>query len=193
MLVPSREIVTNPAMLYIAMGIIGATVMPHNLYLHSSIVQTRAYPRTDAGKRDAIKWATIDSTIALMLALFVNASIVIVAAVAFHDTGNQDVAEIEHAYRAAVAAARPRHRLDAVRGGAARLGPQLDGDGDARRADRHGGLPAPPPAALGAAARHPRHRHRPGGGRDRALRRARHRATSWSSARSSSRCSCPSR
>ncbi len=97
-LLPSREIVTNPAMLYIAMGIIGATVMPHNLYLHSSIVQTRAYPRTDEGKREAIKWAVTDSTIALMLALFVNASILIVAAVAFHDTGNQDVAEIERAY-----------------------------------------------------------------------------------------------
>ncbi len=97
-LVPSREIVTNPAMLYIAMGIIGATVMPHNLYLHSSIVQTRAYPRTDAGKREAIKWATTDSTIALMLALFVNASILIVAAVAFHGTGYEDVAEIERAY-----------------------------------------------------------------------------------------------
>ena len=97
-LLPAREIVTNPAMLYIAMGIIGATVMPHNLYLHSSIVQTRAYPRTPAGKRDAIKWATTDSTIALMLALFVNASILIVAAVAFHDTGNQDVGEIERAY-----------------------------------------------------------------------------------------------
>src|SRR4051795_5502586 len=68
--VPSTEIVTNPEMLYIAIGIIGATVMPHNLYLHSSIVQTRAYPRSDAGRRDAIKWATTDSTIALMLALF---------------------------------------------------------------------------------------------------------------------------
>ena len=99
MFVPSREIVTNPAMLYIAMGMIGATVMPHNLYLHSSIVQTRAYPRTEPGKRDAIKWATADSTIALMLALFVNASIVIVAAVAFHDTGNHEVAEIQDAYR----------------------------------------------------------------------------------------------
>ncbi|TGT47516.1 divalent metal cation transporter, partial [Mesorhizobium sp. M00.F.Ca.ET.170.01.1.1] len=92
--VPSSEIVTNPAMLYIAIGIIGATVMPHNLYLHSSIVQTRAYERTDAGKRDAIKWATADSTIALILALFVNASILIVAAVAFHDTGHHHVAEI---------------------------------------------------------------------------------------------------
>ncbi|MDE1995946.1 MAG: Nramp family divalent metal transporter [Rhizobiaceae bacterium] len=95
---PSPEIVTNPQMLYIAMGIIGATVMPHNLYLHSSIVQTRAYKRTDEGKRDAIKWATTDSTIALMLALFVNAAILIVAAVAFHDTGHSDVAEIGQAF-----------------------------------------------------------------------------------------------
>ncbi len=98
-LLPSREIVTNPAMLYIAMGIIGATVMPHNLYLHSSIVQTRAYPRTEPGKRDAIKWATIDSTVALMLALFVNASILIVAAVAFHGTGHENVGEIQEAYQ----------------------------------------------------------------------------------------------
>jgi len=99
MFVPSSEIVTNPAMLYIAIGIIGATVMPHNLYLHSSIVQTRAYERTDAGKRDAIKWATADSTIALMLALFVNAAILIVSAVAFHNSGHQDVAEIEDAFK----------------------------------------------------------------------------------------------
>ncbi|CAN7565686.1 Nramp family divalent metal transporter [Mesorhizobium sp. LjNodule214] len=98
MFVPSSAIVTNPEMLYIAIGIIGATVMPHNLYLHSSIVQTRAYERTEAGKRDAIKWATTDSTIALILALFVNASILIVAAVAFHSTGHQDVAEIGQAF-----------------------------------------------------------------------------------------------
>jgi manganese transport protein len=95
---PSSEIVTNPAMLYIAIGIIGATVMPHNLYLHSSIVQTRAFKRTEAGRRDAIKWATTDSTIALMLALFINAAILIVAAAAFHDTGHQDVAEIGQAF-----------------------------------------------------------------------------------------------
>jgi manganese transport protein len=73
--------------------------MPHNPYLHSSIVQTRAYERTDKGKRDAIKWATTDSTIALMLALFVNASILIVSAVAFHGSGHEDVAEIGHAYQ----------------------------------------------------------------------------------------------
>ncbi len=98
LLVPSRQIVTDPAMLYIAIGMIGATVMPHNLYLHSSLVQTRAYPRTEPGRRDAIKWATADSTIALMLALFVNAAILIVAAVAFHGTGHQDVAEIGQAF-----------------------------------------------------------------------------------------------
>jgi len=96
--IPSSEIVTNHEMLYVAIGIIGATVMPHNLYLHSSIVQTRAYERTDAGRRDAIKWATTDSTIALMLALFINASILIVAAAAFHETGHADVAEIGQAF-----------------------------------------------------------------------------------------------
>lgn len=95
---PSPEIVTNPAMLYIAIGIIGATVMPHNLYLHSSIVQTRAYPRTVEGKRDAIKWATTDSTIALMLALFINAAILIVAASVFHSSGRTDIAEIGQAH-----------------------------------------------------------------------------------------------
>ncbi|MGR6432267.1 Nramp family divalent metal transporter [Rhizobium sp. PAMB 3182] len=97
--VPTGEIVTNPAMLYIAIGIIGATVMPHNLYLHSSIVQTRAYERTETGKREAIKWATIDSTIALMMALFINAAILIIAAAAFHTTGHTEVAEIEDAYK----------------------------------------------------------------------------------------------
>jgi manganese transport protein len=86
-------------MLYVAIGIIGATVMPHNLYLHSSIVQTRDYAKTPSGKRDAIKWATIDSTTALMLALFVNAAILIVAAVAFHDSGHEDVADIGQAFQ----------------------------------------------------------------------------------------------
>src|SRR5262244_610382 len=96
--VPSSEIFTNSEMLYIAIGIIGATVMPHNLYLHSSIVQTRAYPRTDEGRRDAIKWATADSTIALMLALFINAAILVVAAATFYKSGHSDVAEIGQAF-----------------------------------------------------------------------------------------------
>lgn len=98
-LLPDPQIVTTPGMLYVAIGIIGATVMPHNLYLHSSIVQTRAYERTPAGRRDAIRWTTWDSTIALTLALFINAAILIVAAAAFHTSGHQDVAEIQDAYR----------------------------------------------------------------------------------------------
>lgn len=98
MFVPSRSIVENPQMLYVAIGIIGATVMPHNLYLHSSIVQTRAYERTDEGKREAITFATVDSTIALTLALFVNASILIVAAAAFNGTGHETVSEIGEAF-----------------------------------------------------------------------------------------------
>lgn len=96
--VPTTQVVTNPGMLYVAIGILGATVMPHNLYLHSSIVQTRAYPRTDEGRRDAITWATVDSTIALMLALFVNAAILILAASVFHGSGHTEVAEIGEAF-----------------------------------------------------------------------------------------------
>ncbi|WP_268800456.1 Nramp family divalent metal transporter [Pseudomonas huanghezhanensis] len=96
--IPRSEIITNPAALYLAIGIIGATVMPHNLYLHSSIVQTRAYPRTDAGRKTGLRWAVTDSTIALMLALFVNAAILITAATVFHKAGKTDVVEIEQAY-----------------------------------------------------------------------------------------------
>lgn len=96
--IPRAEVVTNPHALYVAIGIIGATVMPHNLYLHSSIVQTRAYPRTDPGRRSALRWAVTDSTIALMLALFINAAILILAAAVFHANGRTDVQEIEQAY-----------------------------------------------------------------------------------------------
>lgn len=96
--IPHAQVVTDPKALYLAIGIIGATVMPHNLYLHSSIVQTRAYPRTDAGRRSALRWAVTDSTIALMLALFINASILILAAAVFHAQGRTDVQEIEQAY-----------------------------------------------------------------------------------------------
>ncbi|MBA4124324.1 MAG: Nramp family divalent metal transporter [Acidobacteria bacterium] len=97
--IPSAQIITNPQMLYIAIGILGATVMPHNLYLHSSIAQTRNYERTPEGKREAIKFATIDSTVALMFALFINAAILIVAAATFHTSGNTEVAEIGDAYQ----------------------------------------------------------------------------------------------
>ncbi|MGC4128375.1 MAG: Nramp family divalent metal transporter [Bergeyella sp.] len=97
-LLPAREIVANPSMLYIAIGILGATVMPHNLYLHSSIVQTRNYERTDEGKKEAIKFATIDSTLSLFIAFFINAAILIVAAATFHTSGNSHVADIEQAH-----------------------------------------------------------------------------------------------
>jgi manganese transport protein len=96
--VPSAEIVANPEMLYIAIGILGATVMPHNLYLHSSIVQTRDFTPTPRGKREAIRYATIDSTVALSFALLINAAILILAAATFHTGGNTGVAEIEQAY-----------------------------------------------------------------------------------------------
>ena len=96
---PTPQIVADPGMLYIAIGILGATVMPHNLYLHSSIVQTRRYELTSAGKREAIKFATIDSTVALMFALFINAAILIVAAATFYTRGRNDVAEIQDAYK----------------------------------------------------------------------------------------------
>ena len=93
------SIVRDPEMLYIAMGILGATVMPHNLYLHSSIVQTRRYEETAAGKREAVRFAFLDSTIALTFALFINAAILIVAAATFHTSGHTDVAEIQQAYK----------------------------------------------------------------------------------------------
>jgi manganese transport protein len=97
--IPAPEIVRDPKMLYIAIGILGATVMPHNLYLHSSVVQTRKYEQTDKGKAEAIRFATIDSTLALGSSLFINAAILIVAAATFHTRGHFGVAEIQDAYK----------------------------------------------------------------------------------------------
>jgi len=97
--VPSPQIIRDPGMLYIAIGILGATVMPHNLYLHSALVQTRNFERTPQGKREAIRFGTIDSTIALTIALFVNAAILVVAAATFYRSGNNQVAEIHDAYK----------------------------------------------------------------------------------------------
>jgi len=96
---PSMEILKNKEMLFVAIGILGATVMPHNLYLHSSIVQTRNFARSEEGKTEAIRFATIDSTFALMFALFINGGILILASAAFHTTGHEEVAEIQDAYR----------------------------------------------------------------------------------------------
>ena len=96
--IPTSRIVLDQDMLYIALGILGATVMPHNLYLHSSIVQTRKYGDSDEDRASAIRFATLDSTVALSSALFINAAILIVAAATFHGTGNQHVADIDDAY-----------------------------------------------------------------------------------------------
>ena len=97
--IPSINVVRDPSMLYIAVGILGATVMPHNLYLHSSIVQTRQYEETLEGKREAVHFAFIDSTIALTFALFINAAILIIAAATFHTSGHSEVAEIQDAFK----------------------------------------------------------------------------------------------
>ncbi len=96
---PHAEIIRNPAMLYIAIGIIGATVMPHNLYLHSSIVQTRKYEQDGAGRREAVRFASLDSFLALMFAFFINVAILVVAAATFHAHGQTGVAEIQDAYK----------------------------------------------------------------------------------------------
>lgn len=98
-LMPASAILTHGDMLYIAIGILGATVMPHNLYLHSSIIQTRKYERSPEGKREAIQFATIDSTVSLLLAFFINAAILILAASAFHSNNQQNVADIYDAHR----------------------------------------------------------------------------------------------
>ncbi len=97
--VPHAEIIRNPQMLYIALGILGATVMPHNLYLHSSIVQTRDFGKSDADKKGAIQSAYLDSTVALMLALFVNAAILILSAAVFYKSGHHEVGDIQGAYK----------------------------------------------------------------------------------------------
>ncbi len=96
--IPTTALITNTEMLYIALGIIGATVMPHNLFIHSSVVQTRRYEEDEEGKREAVKFATIDSMIALSIAFFVNAAILVVAAAAFFTTGHTDVTDINDAY-----------------------------------------------------------------------------------------------
>jgi manganese transport protein len=97
--IPRAEILRNKEMLYIAIGILGATVMPHNLYLHSSIVQTRAFGQSKTEKREALRYAVIDSTVALFFALFINAAILVLGAAAFHTRGLNEVADIAEAYK----------------------------------------------------------------------------------------------
>ena len=176
-LIPRTEIVTNPLMLYIAIGILGATVMPHNLYLHSAIVQTRdvrRQPGGDEARRSS--YATIDSTLALLFAFFINAAILILAAAAFHTSGNTEVADINDAYRLLTPLLGTSLAGHPLRRGAAGVGTELDDHRHARRPDRDGRVSGHPPAALASAAHHPAHRDRAGGDRHRLVRRARRRA-----------------
>ena len=136
--VPTTEVLTNPEMLYIALGILGATVMPHNLYLHSSIVQTRRYEDTYASKAEAIRFATLDSSIALMSALFINAAILIVSAAVFAGTAVLVGGRHRRCLQAADAAPGLGGRQHAVRGGAAVLRAERHPHRHAGRADRHG-------------------------------------------------------
>ena len=148
-------------MLYVSIGIIGATVMPHNLYLHSSIVQTRKYEQNAGGKREAIKFATIDSTVALdVRAASSTAAILVLAAAAFHWSGHQDVAEIQDAYKLLPGAARRDRREHFVRRRVAGVGAKLHAHRHARRPDRDGRIHQHPAAPVAAPADHARHRHR---------------------------------
>ena len=150
---PAPEIVTNPAMLYIAIGILGATVMPHNLYLHSVDGADAPHRTTREGPaRGRAASPPSTATVALSLALFVNAAILILAAAAFHTAGHTEVAEIQDAYRLLAAAAGRGAASTLFARGAAGLGPELDHHRDAGRPDRDGGLPPAAHAALAAAA-----------------------------------------
>ena len=169
-LVPTTRIISDPAMLYIAIGILGATVMPHNLYLHSSIVQTRRVGADAESKREAIRFATLDSTVALLFAFFINAAILILAAATFHSSGHQSVADIGDAYHLLSPLLGTTAGEHAVRSGPAGRGTELDHHRHAGRPDRDGGLSRHPPAALAAPADHPPDRDRAGCDRHGALR-----------------------
>ena len=147
---PTTEIVRNPDMLYLAMGILGATVMPHNLYLHSAIVQTRAWGPTLGEKREAMRYATIDSTVALMFALLINASILILAAATFHKTGQTDVVELgqTHALLAPLLGSSIAPTLFGIALLCCGLNSTVHGD--AGRPSRDGGLSRHQAAALAA-------------------------------------------
>ena len=157
-------------MLYLALGIIGATVMPHNLYLHSGIVQTRAYGLDEGSKRQALRMATWDSTIALMFALTINASILILAAATFHTSGNTEIVEIDQAHALLTPLLGGALGAAAVWRGAAVLGAECHGDRHDGGPDRDGGLHRAAHQSGPAAADHPasgdpaRHRGDPLGG-----------------------------
>ncbi len=158
-------------MLYIAIGILGATVMPHNLYLHSSIVQTRAFGTGLRDKREALRFAYIDSNFALGIALFINAAILVLAAAAFHTRGMHDVAEIASAYKLAQPGARRQPGQHDFRLRAAGLRAKLHAHRHARRPNRDGRFSRHSPEALAAPLDYARYRHHSGGTGNRHRRR----------------------
>ena len=174
-LIPTGRLLSDPTMLYLAIGILGATVMPHNLYLHSSIVQTRKYGDSQESRREAASFAVIDSTVALSSALFINGAILVVSAATFHGTGYDHVADISDAYKLPRAAARHDAGVHLVRARPAVLGPERDAHRDAGRADRDGRFPEPAASAVAAAPGHAAGRHHPGPGDGGALRGPGHR------------------
>ena len=180
-------------MLYLALGILGATVMPHNLYLHSGIVQTRAYGDSLPEKREALKFATIDSTVALMFALLVNASILILAAATFHKAGMDDVAELGEAH--SLLAPLLGLAIAPTLFGIALLCCGINSTVTATLAGQivMEGFLEHPAGALAAAPDHPRHRHRAGGDRHHLVRRKRHRAAADPDPGGAVACSSPSR
>ena len=171
---PTVDIVRNPQMLYLALGIIGATVMPHNLYLHSGIVQTRDYGHSLPEKREALRFATWDSTVALMFALLVNASILILAAATFYKTGRTDISNLgdAHAMLAPLLGSLLAPKLFAISLLACGLNSTVTAT--LGGPNRDGGLPQYPPARLAAAAGDAHGRHRPSGHCDNLLRDKRH-------------------
>ena len=158
--IPTSRILLEKDMLYIALGILGATVMPHNLYLHSSIVQTRRYGDSDDDRASAIRFATLDSTVALSSALFINAAILIVAAATFHGTGYEHIADIDDAYVMLTPLLGTHPRQHPVRAGAAVRRTERDDHRHAVGADRDGGIPQPPAAPVAPPADHAADRHR---------------------------------
>jgi NRAMP (natural resistance-associated macrophage protein)-like metal ion transporter len=161
-LIPSLDALKQGNALYLSIGILGATIMPHNLYLHSAIVQTRVTPADEPGKRAAIRLSTIDTVVSLLLALFINAAILILAASAFHGSGLTQVAGIEEAHKLLAPGHRRRAGRRAVRHRPVRLGPELDLHRHHRRPGDPGGVPGPQDPLLAAAADHPGPGHRPG-------------------------------
>ena len=169
--IPQLEILRNKEMLYIAIGILGATVMPHNLYLHSSIVQTRAFGLSNPERREALKFAVIDSTVALGFALFINAAILVLGAAAFHTRGMNEVADISQAYKLLTPVLGASFASTLFAFALLASGQNSTLTGTSGRTNRHGRFPADSAEAVDSPDGHSHHRHSSRGTRHRLRRR----------------------